>query len=276
MHHFPPESYISSNEEWRAIEIYEGSDAINQVGHIKKYSEPLARNKMNIIYLSTYDTDLILIEEHDCDKAMTCLKEVIKKEEVRKNGVKPIENRTEERKLPQFLSSNKAMSELEHSVEDSVGLTPLTYSLAILGCSSATWTQYMHTFSKLFLTHETQDQRFLSITFYDFQFSIVLDHEFLLTLTESIPEGEIKANEFSWNPIHVQEIPEGVSSDVVSFASDILAENNVSIYYLSTMNDDYILVPTDLLHNAVTSLESFSTSPKSSSYQNDLKVGSSE
>lgn len=232
---------------------------------------------MNIIYLSTYDTDLILVEENDCEKAMKCLREVVNAEEMRNNGVIHIVKPQQERKLPQFLSSNKAISELEHSVEDSVGLTPLTYALAIIGCSYTVFRSYMHTFLKLFIHHDIIDQRFLSITFYQFQFSIVLNREFLSSLIESIPEDNIKANDFSWNPIHVQEIPEGVSSDVVSFASDILAENGVSIYYLSTMTDDYILVPTDLLENAVNSLETFSTSPQTSSYQSsNLSVSEEE
>lgn len=262
MSHFPQGSYATSNQEWIAIEIYEGSEAINEIGYIRKYSEPLARHKLNIIYLSTFDTDIILVEEKNKQIALDCLIEAIKEEKCTNSSNKTIPTPPQsERKLPQFLSADKMMYELEH--EDSVGLTPLPNALAILSLSRRTFTSHMHLFLNLFLFEDSIDQRFFSLTSYHEQNSIVLDREYLNMITSQISSDCIKANEFSWNAIHVQEIPEGISSDVVSFASDILADNGVSIYYLSTMNDDYILVPTDLLENAVISLETFSTSPKS-------------
>lgn len=222
----------------------------------------MARHKLNIIYLSTFDTDIILVEEKNKQKALDCLIEAIKEEKCINSNKKSIPTPQSERKLPQFLSTDKMMYELEHN-EDSVGLTPLPNALAILSLPRNIFTGYMHLFLNLFLFEDSIDQRFFSLTSYHEQNSIVLDREYLNMITSQISADKLKANEFSWNAIHVQEIPEGISSDVVSFASDILADNGVSIYYLSTMNDDYILVPTDLLENAVTSLETFSSSPKS-------------
>jgi len=65
----PPLQEITVSSAWRAIQVFEGSDAINECGIIQFLSASLADQRMPVIYLSTYATDLIIVEQHNVQVA---------------------------------------------------------------------------------------------------------------------------------------------------------------------------------------------------------------
>jgi len=60
------------SENWKCIKV-EGSFDLDAIGVIAGISKPLARSKISIFVVSTYDTDYVLINAKDIDKAVSCL-----------------------------------------------------------------------------------------------------------------------------------------------------------------------------------------------------------
>lgn len=61
-------------EKWKAIRIYEGAEAINETGWAQHLSQPLAEEGIDMLYLSTYHTDIFLVAETDQPRALQLLK----------------------------------------------------------------------------------------------------------------------------------------------------------------------------------------------------------
>jgi len=72
---FSGDILVELSERWKAIQIYEGAEAINETGWVQRLSQPLAKEGIDMLYLSTYHTDLILVEEHNQLRAVKLLKE---------------------------------------------------------------------------------------------------------------------------------------------------------------------------------------------------------
>lgn len=56
-----------------AIEVFEGSSALEMTGLIATLSKPLADANLGLLYLSTYNTDLLLVEQQHLARAVACL-----------------------------------------------------------------------------------------------------------------------------------------------------------------------------------------------------------
>lgn len=61
-------------KNWRAFKI-EGPLGFTLTGIVASLSEPLAEAKISILYISTYETDYILVEEKNLEKAKEVLSE---------------------------------------------------------------------------------------------------------------------------------------------------------------------------------------------------------
>lgn len=57
---------------WRGLEI-RGPLDMSQIGVLSSIAEPLARDGIGLLAISTYDTDWILVRESDLEKATTSL-----------------------------------------------------------------------------------------------------------------------------------------------------------------------------------------------------------
>ena len=76
-----PSSIVVFTECWKGIQVYEGASAINQIGLVAKISAPLAGVGIPIIYLSTYNSDLILVPEDKEKQALDLLKSSLAKKQ---------------------------------------------------------------------------------------------------------------------------------------------------------------------------------------------------
>ena len=60
------------SKNWKCIKV-EGSFDLDAIGVIAGISKPLAESQISTYVVSTYDTDYVLINAKDIDKAVSCL-----------------------------------------------------------------------------------------------------------------------------------------------------------------------------------------------------------
>ncbi len=63
---FPLDSLVQSPGVWRAIELYQGPSAVETVGLVSALSGPLAVAEIEMLVLSTFETDLVLVCTMPC------------------------------------------------------------------------------------------------------------------------------------------------------------------------------------------------------------------
>jgi len=59
-------------KDWRALRV-EGPLGFTSTGVVSSLSVPLAKAKISIMYISTYETDYVLVEDKNLDKAVKIL-----------------------------------------------------------------------------------------------------------------------------------------------------------------------------------------------------------
>src|SRR5580692_10287 len=63
---------MSSDSKWRVLKVH-GPFALNEVGVLAALVAPLSKAAISIFVISTYDTDYLLINEQQCDAAISAL-----------------------------------------------------------------------------------------------------------------------------------------------------------------------------------------------------------
>jgi len=69
-----PKKTLQCDEGWRAIRIEEKLD-FSLIGILAKISDILAKNKIGIFVVSTYNTDIIFVKEEQLLEAIVALKQ---------------------------------------------------------------------------------------------------------------------------------------------------------------------------------------------------------
>jgi len=235
-----------SCQTWRAIEIFEGPQALDQTGYICRFSEPLARQHVDLLYVSTYNTDLILVSEESVERAVTALQSVA----MSSHSSSPIPHFSMNEPHPKFaLQDDEEM--MQGDATDTHVLAKLENELHLVNFSASLVPKFTHALLQLFLFPKDPQTRFFSYTCYGDQVTMILDSTDMESLRPHL--DSVTQHDHLWNAIHIQASAEGIDSSVVNFAARVLAQNHIPIYYLSTMNDDFILVPHD---SSVAALES--------------------
>eukprot|EP01130_Rhizamoeba_saxonica_P005080 TRINITY_DN2043_c0_g1_i3.p1 TRINITY_DN2043_c0_g1~~TRINITY_DN2043_c0_g1_i3.p1 ORF type:complete len:159 (+),score=27.03 TRINITY_DN2043_c0_g1_i3:985-1461(+) len=109
-------------------------------------------------------------------------------------------------------------------------------------------------FSNFIMSIFLSDQRcFFNYTSVQSEVTIVCD------LDRIVQSEELSVHPLNWSGIQISAGLTGFdcsSSDVVSFVSHTLSKNDIPLYYLSTVHEDFVLVPTT--SNALETLETAS------------------
>ena len=69
-----PKSVIERNDGWKAMRI-EGKLDFSLIGILAKITTLLADHHIGVFVVSTFNTDYILVKEHDLSKAITALQD---------------------------------------------------------------------------------------------------------------------------------------------------------------------------------------------------------
>jgi hypothetical protein len=243
----PSDGISVSPGVWRAIQIYEGPDALNAVGYVRKYSEPLGKAGIFLIYLSTYNTDLIIVKEENIDRAYNILSEHFKNQDelvvLEDNLLSTSPNFMMERE-----STHKAYGKI-------LTVSPLPNHLKVVYIQRKHIEN--HTLPILnILMSAGQEDRFCTITFYGEEgYSFVLSEKDINLFNKNLKDYYI-IHDNTWQTISIEYGSKGFTIGIVNIVSNILAHHNIPIYYQSTVNDDFIMVPAHLIDNAIKKLES--------------------
>jgi len=203
---------------------------------VSSLSTPLERAQIDIIYLSTFNTDLILVPEDNTDKAHQLISSATDLLEKIHHWTKP-------------------PSIQPHEVENNpqVIVKVLPNEMCIANFRSMEFVS-MATFNLLhqFFFSERDSSGFFSFTSSSTEVSIIVDKNSL----SNFPPDLLEIHSNTWRAIQVLgEGLQGFVNNHVSIFSRILAEVNVAIYYVSTFNNDFIFVSNDKITAAINSLQ---------------------
>lgn len=252
---FDPE-VVLQGESYRAIHVFEGPEALSQCGYIFHLSNVLVQNGIEVVYLSTFNTDLLLVSEEDVERAHTyvvsslCTLEATSAQFARDAEEQFLltldESVSQRSTTPSF--SAMAGADLHFSRGPD--------RLHLVSLSREGLEKHAFHLFKLLLA-EPQPTRFFSFTSVQGEITIVVNEkDFQLLHTK---EGELLsglvAHETSWSLLQLNAgATGGVTQNTVSLVSKILALHMIDIYYLSTVSFDFIFTPTVKAEKAVAAL----------------------
>jgi len=208
--------------KYKVIQIYEGPDVLDETGLISFISSRLQTENIPIIYLSTFNTDLILVREEHAEKAFKYLT-------TQTPPLNPSPNVTTQpatiisKNQKQKLNSQMSVIKLENNVLD------------IVTCSKSNLPHLTHSFLKEILFPDP-NQRFFSLTICGNDATFVVDNKAAF----SGPHLQIHTK--LWCCLQVTAGSSGSSGASVHAISATLAKHDVSLYFLGTFGSDFVLV----------------------------------
>jgi hypothetical protein len=257
----PSDTLAVAPARYRAIQVYEGPEAINMTGYISLLSGGITQEGINVIYLSTYNTDLLLVEQSKLDEALKCLRRRLD-EFVQSPDETPASflshsptasiqtpPHTPPHTIPHInVSSPSSFSSIGPTACRRMTLTPLPKTLSIAFFPRKDVPKCAYSLLKPFLS----DLSFYSMTLTAAEVSLILDEEVL----SLFPKDLIQVHSSKWRCIQVDFGSMGFTeTGAVSLLADILAKKEVSIFYLSTFSTDFTLVEAPQLESAITIVE---------------------
>eukprot|EP01099_Mayorella_cantabrigiensis_P004997 TRINITY_DN3860_c0_g1_i1.p1 TRINITY_DN3860_c0_g1~~TRINITY_DN3860_c0_g1_i1.p1 ORF type:complete len:382 (-),score=86.03 TRINITY_DN3860_c0_g1_i1:328-1473(-) len=81
-----PSIVTISGQTYRALEVWEGEQALDCIGAVRQLALPLETAKIPCVYLSTFNTDLILVDENDLSAALEVLEQSVKRSSINKSS----------------------------------------------------------------------------------------------------------------------------------------------------------------------------------------------
>ncbi|KAF9206411.1 GATS protein-like 3 [Haplosporangium sp. Z 27] len=72
---FPEHTLNTHAGNWRLIAIGDGPLGFDECGIVSEFSRPLSENGIGLFYLSTFNSDYIMVSEQDFEQAVSCLQE---------------------------------------------------------------------------------------------------------------------------------------------------------------------------------------------------------
>ncbi|KAF9286822.1 GATS protein-like 3 [Mortierella alpina] len=72
---FPDHTLNTQAGDWRLIAIGDGPLGFDECGIVSEFSRPLSENGIGLFYLSTFNSDYIMVNDQDFEQAVACLQE---------------------------------------------------------------------------------------------------------------------------------------------------------------------------------------------------------
>eukprot|EP00794_Sanderia_malayensis_P013864 gene13864-15312_t len=245
-----PSCLEKSGKLWKAFTVSTG--AVGAMGIelagvskiAKAIISPLADCGISVFCISTYQSDFILVQEDDLDRAIQCLGKMFK-----------IFNE-QHKKLDGPKTGGAASYTIQMVTADSPCRAlkqPLFYPSVeyhVTGIDSLHLSSVIQILLELMFFPNTRQNngsaerkdRFFHFSIIDGDISFILDEDDL----SKFPSNTIyqTANNESWRMVRVGDSPLGFEeSGIVAKIAEPLANAQISIYYISTFNNDHALVP---------------------------------
>jgi len=259
---------------WRALRISDGSLGFQNVGMCQRLSGPLAAASISVLYISTYETDYVLVEESKLSLTVAVLRATYGEIEIEGDSeLERVEIIDSVGMGGGTVSSTKGGESDAAVLRESCGgetgthahplfLLPLQLMLSNLRKEAVP--SHTHAVLELFL-HRGDTPRFLNFTITEEEISIV--HPWgTLSLGESGSSGGqaglgggllggLHLGHEPWACVQVGEHPLGFEEcGIVSSQSKALSDAQISCFYMCTFSFDFVLVATSDLTTAVEAL----------------------
>eukprot|EP01095_Lingulamoeba_sp_RSL-Kostka_P017762 TRINITY_DN943_c0_g1_i1.p1 TRINITY_DN943_c0_g1~~TRINITY_DN943_c0_g1_i1.p1 ORF type:complete len:339 (-),score=82.18 TRINITY_DN943_c0_g1_i1:216-1232(-) len=245
---------IDISGPFKAINITEGEDAIDQIGIIRSIATPLIKEDLSVFYFSTYSTDLILVEEEDLDKSINILEKLIS-------------NHQTINQEPLFDKQDFNFQEINNDPNTSTMLLQVAKKeLVMLRFPYNELQNHCKSLLNLFIGAEDNsiEDLFFSFTRYDDEITILFGAEYIDTLfndninkennnnnNNDSDDGKDSKRYDIWSVIQISQGSTGFSNSSVGVVSNALCDNEISIYFTSTFTYDFVLVPKIHLQNSM-------------------------
>ncbi|KAL6071517.1 GATS protein-like 3 [Balamuthia mandrillaris] len=232
---FPPDIFIRSKYSWKAIQIGLGSLGYTGTGVVSSVSRPLACSGIPIYYLSTANSDFILVQESTLDQAMACLGSA-------------------------FCAGEESIGTPLPSRPPRLTTLPAISLLASFNQQDALYTTKPLLGAIFYNDRVLPANQFFSFAQVDEETSLLIDEESAKLF--QVSPGSCIAFSEPWCCFQRKKKHGFSETGVVSYLSSILARAEIPMLYLSTYGSDLILVEqkscknaTDLLTEAKILLE---------------------
>jgi hypothetical protein len=223
---FSSDVLVRGSKRWKAIQIYEGAHAINESGWVSRFSQPLAEKGIGMLYLSTYNTDLILVDEAHQIEALGILEKAHSQEE--------------------------SVTKLDNVKSTFLSVEPSDIKLKIISFSRIHIDKYSSILLHLFLDVDRSDSNFFSFLSSGEEISLIIP-KFEKQFVEQ--DSLLSINAYTWRSILIFPGESGFEKSMVNSVARVLASYKVSLYYLSTCDQDFILVENSQMDKAVEILQ---------------------
>ena len=257
-----PEALSTSGQSYRAVRVYEGAEALNMCGYINLLSASLTRQGIEVVYLSTFNTDLLLVADEFLGQAHAHVSASLRSIAVlrpRSPAIPGIsEGPASSGGSEQLLLAATAAAAAGERQGADLSLSRISSRLRLVSLAREALPQAAFHLLRVFLRN--QESRFFSYTCVRGEITMVLEQEDLASLwalSLSAPPALgplLTVHQTVWSSLQLNAGASGVGKNTVSHVSKVLAENLIDIFYLSTFNFDFIFTPTSKTDHAIKAL----------------------
>jgi len=75
LHDLPADALINTGEVWKLLKVGDSPLGFTETGIVSSIAETLSKAGVSLFYVSTFNTDYVLVTEADADKAVKCLRD---------------------------------------------------------------------------------------------------------------------------------------------------------------------------------------------------------
>lgn len=220
---------------WRALHVFVGADVLATSGVITTLTDPLARGGLPLLFLSTFDTDLLLVDEEALDEA----------EDLLSGHLATLIPPDSEPKASSFEDTflDDGGVTLPTDLQSKVMLSPIENALvqvAHIPQESMTDPGVLCALVRTLLLR-TEATPFLSLTKYHQASGATLMAE--PEILSTIPCNDLVVDEQPWRPIRVSEGELGGLdvAGLVNVVSKEMSRKRISQLYVGTYATDFVL-----------------------------------
>eukprot|EP00123_Amoebidium_parasiticum_P004591 comp15880_c1_seq1/m.13227 comp15880_c1_seq1/g.13227 ORF comp15880_c1_seq1/g.13227 comp15880_c1_seq1/m.13227 type:complete len:328 (-) comp15880_c1_seq1:7-990(-) len=253
---FIPQLSIWPNE-WRVLNVAAGQMGGETCELVSNLTQPLATAGISVFYLSTYQTDFLLVQDKQLNQALSTLAstfDLVDSSTQEEFTIPPQQQQQQHITNSEVDQSNETGN---HPSTNTRPLRLLSHRLYITSIRTTLSTEQLRScvLWPLLDLMFYEDSAFFSITMVEGDVSVVADEACL----SKLPPHAVNMASTCWRILQV-DADEGLGYEevgiVVKYAQPLVERARLSIYYISTYDTDHVLVEEDDLDSA---LEAFGT-----------------
>jgi len=239
-----PLDIVNVSQGWKCLEVTLGDCGYTESGIIARLTSVLSNRGISVHYLSTYNTDYILVPEHQLSKAILCFMHSFGIEiSVPDDTVNINEDLVDSPSFPR------------EDIE-AIKLEVFPASMCLARLDKEDLPLCMDTILRLiFFPNRSAEEHFLSFTETTSEFSMIIDQRDVSDFPQiSCMSRKLLVETHPWRAIKRLRKLTFYETGVVSAISTTLAATKISLLYLSAHNTSFIMVRENTFKEAVNAM----------------------